>query len=128
MFYFIFYSSKNASIDGTTSALLVIIALACLGLSELFIDPIGLSKITSIKDKKYTGFLAAAYMLFTGSIAGFIGAKVADLASFGNTDSKTFELISQAKLFQGLFIHIIFVISITILLWFVVAFFIKKLK
>ncbi|QIW09867.1 MFS transporter [Francisella sp. LA112445] len=127
-FILFFIAAKNASVDGTTSALFVIIALACLGLSELFIDPIALSEITSIKDKKYTGFLAAAYMLFTGSIAGFIGAKVADFASLGNTGSKTLDLISQAKLFQGLFMNIILVIFITLLLWFVVAFFIKKLK
>ncbi|MED7819235.1 MULTISPECIES: peptide MFS transporter [unclassified Francisella] len=127
-FILFFMAAKNASVDGTTSALIVIIALACLGVSELFIDPIALSEITSIKDKKHTGFLAATYMLFTGSIAGFIGAKVADFASLGNSSSKTLDLISQAELFQGLFMHIIFVIFVTVLLWFVVAFFIKKLK
>ncbi|MDE4951173.1 MFS transporter, partial [Francisella tularensis subsp. holarctica] len=61
-----FIAVKNASVDGTTSALLVIISLAFLGVSELFIDPIALSEITSVRDKKDKGFLAASYMLFTG--------------------------------------------------------------
>ena len=71
VFCFIFIAAKNASIDRTTSALLVIIALAFLGVSELFIDPIALLEITSVKDKKDTGFLAASYMLFIGSVAEF---------------------------------------------------------
>ncbi|AJI52980.1 amino acid/peptide transporter family protein [Francisella philomiragia] len=126
-FVLFFIAAKNASLDGTTSALLVIIALAFLGVSELFIDPIALSEITSIEDKKYTGFLAASYMLFTGSVAGFIGAKVADLAAFKGV-SEDIDLVKQAHLFEGLFTHIIIILGVTILLWFVVAFFIKKLR
>lgn len=105
-FVLFFIAAKNASVDGTTSALLVIIALAFLGVSELFIDPIALSEITSVRDKKDTGFLAASYMLFTGSVARFIGAKVADLAAFQGTP-KNLDLIKQAQLFQGLFTNIV---------------------
>lgn len=126
-FILFFIAAKNASVDGTTSALLVIIALAFLGVSELFIDPIALSEITSVKDKKDTGFLAASYMLFTGSVAGFIGAKVADLAAFQGTPSNL-DLVKQAQLFQGLFTNIMAILAVTIILWYIVALFIKKLK
>lgn len=125
-FILFFIAAKNASVDGTTSVVLVLIALAFLGVSELFVDPIALSEITSIEDKKHTGFLAALYMLFTGSVAGFIGAKVADLAAFKKTSN--IDLITQAHLFSNLFIHIIIILSVTILLWFLCAFVIKKIK
>ncbi|QLE78554.1 MFS transporter [Francisella sp. Scap27] len=126
-FVLFFIAAKQASINGTSSAILVIAALIFLGVSELFIDPIALSEITSIKDKKHIGFLAAAYMLFTGSVAGFIGAKVADMAAF-NTISESMNLIEQAKLFSGLFGNITIILLATSLLWFFVAIVLKKLK
>lgn len=66
-------------------------------------------------------------MLFTGSVAGFIGAKVADLAAFKGA-SKDIDLVKQAHLFEGLFTHIMIILGVTILLWFIVAFLIKKLR
>ena len=115
MFCFIFYSSQKCKCRWQTSALLVIVALVFLGVSELFIDLIALSEITSVKDKKDTGFLAASYMLFTGSVARFIGAKVADLAAFQGTPSNL-DLIKQAQLFQGLFTNIMAILTVTIIL------------
>ena len=94
---------------------------------ELFIDPIALSEITSIDSNHNTSFLAAIYMLFTGSIAGFIGAKVADMASFRNVSDHA-SLITQAKLFDGLFTHIALVIVGMIVLWFMIALFVKRMK
>ena len=44
-FVLFFIAAKNTSIDGTTSALFVTIALAFLGVSELFIDPIALCRL-----------------------------------------------------------------------------------
>lgn len=126
-FVLFFVAAKQASVDGTSSAILVIIALVFLGISELFIDPIALAEITSIKDKKHIGFLAAAYMLFTGSVAGFIGAKVADLASFTDV-SQTMNLVEQAQLFSGLFGKIVMILLVTSALWFLVAIMIKKMK
>lgn len=125
-FVLFFIAAKNASVDGTTSATLVIIALAFLGVSELFIDPIVFSEITSIEDKKHTGFLAALYMLFTGSVAGFIGAKVADFAAIKHTTE--INLVAQAKLFESLFINVLIILIITTLLWFACAFVIKKIR
>ena len=66
-------------------------------------------------------------MLFTGSVAGFIGAKVADMAAF-NTISESMNLIEQAKLFSGLFGNITIILLSTSLLWFFVAIVLKKLK
>ena len=125
-FVLFFIAAKSASIDGTTSAAMVIIALAFLGVSELFIDPIALSEITSIEDKEHTGFLAALYMLFTGSVAGFIGAKVAGFAAIKHTAE--INLVAQAKLFENLFVNILIVLVLTTLLWFACAFVIKKIR
>ncbi|GAB4222167.1 MAG: oligopeptide:H+ symporter [Francisella sp.] len=126
-FTLFFQAAKDASIGGTTSALFVVIALVFLGISELFIDPIALSEVTSIRDKRYTGFLAAFYMLTTGSVAGFIGAHVANLSSFNDTMNNS-DLVSQAVLFKDLFANIIFILMVLILLWYILAFFIRKLK
>ena len=126
-FVMLILAAKEASIYGKTSIVWVIFAIFMLGLSELFIDPIALSEITSIDSNHNTSFLAAIYMLFTGSIAGFIGARVANMASFKNV-SEHADLETQANLFQGLFTYIALVIVGMIVLWFIIALFVKKLK
>jgi POT family proton-dependent oligopeptide transporter len=126
-FVMLILAAKEASIYGKTSIVWVIFAIFMLGLSELFIDPIALSEITSIDSNHNTSFLAAIYMLFTGSIAGFIGARVANMASFKNV-SEHADLVTQANLFQGLFTYIALVIVGMIVLWFIIALFVKKLK
>ena len=126
-FVMLILAAKEASIYGKSSIIWVMFAIFMLGLSELFIDPIALSEITSIDSNHHTSFLAALYMLFTGSIAGFIGAKVADMASFRNVSDHA-SLITQAKLFDGLFTHIALVIVGMIVLWFMIALFVKRMK
>ena len=126
-FVMLILAAKEASIYGKTSIVWVIFAIFMLWLSELFIDPIALSEITSIDSSHNTSFLAAIYMLFTGSIAGFIGARVANMASFKNV-SEHADLVTQANLFQGLFTYIALVIVGMIVLWFIIALFVKKLK
>ncbi len=66
-------------------------------------------------------------MLFTGSLAGFIGAKVANLASLKNVSEHT-DLVTQAHLFEVLFTYIALVIVGMITLWLVIALFVKKIK
>jgi len=126
-FTLFFIAAKQASVTGTTSLPIIVVALLFLGMSELFIDPIAMSEITSIKDKKHTGFLVAFYMLSTGSVAGFIGAKVANIASFKDV-SGHINLIEQAHLFEGLFSNIVLIIIGVITAWFVLAMFVKKMK
>ena len=126
-FVMLILAAKEASIFGKASMVWVVFGIFMLGLSELFIDPIALSEITSIDSDHNTSFLAAIYMLFTGSIAGFIGAKVADMASFKNVSNHT-DLITQAHLFDRLFTHIALVIVGMIVLWFMIALFVRRLK
>ncbi len=125
-FLLLILAAKQAiSSGGMASAIWVIASLSILGFSELFIDPIALSEITSIKAKNHIGFLAAAYMFFTGSIAGFIGAKVANVAAFKDIGSHG-DLITQAQLYHGLFLKITIALAVTVILWFIVSIFIKK--
>ena len=126
-FVMLILAAKEASIYGKASIIWVLFAIFMLGLSELFIDPIALSEITSIDSGHNTSFLAAIYMLFTGSIAGFIGAKVADMASFKNVSNHA-DLITQAHLFDRLFTTIAIVIVGMIALWFIIALFVRRLK
>lgn len=126
-FIILIVAAKEASIYGKASIVWVLFAIFMLGLSELFIDPIALSEITSIESDHNTSFLAAVYMLFTGSIAGFIGAKVANVASFKNV-SEHADLVAQAHLFEGLFTHIALTIAAMIFLWFLIALFVKRIR
>ena len=126
-FIMLILAANQATIYGKAPIIWVVFAIFALGLSELFIDPIALSEITSIDSDHNTSFLAAIYMLFTGSIAGFIGARVANMASFKNV-SEHADLITQAHLFEALFTHIALVIVGMIILWLVIALFVKRMK
>ncbi|APC96313.1 peptide MFS transporter [Francisella frigiditurris] len=128
-FVILIFAAKEATILGKTSAIWVIISLFFLGLSELFIDPIALSEITGISDKQHSGFLSAVYFLFTGSIAGFIASRFAQMAAFKDvTTSDTNELVTQANLFLGLFSHIALIIVGMIVFWFILSLVIRRLK
>jgi POT family proton-dependent oligopeptide transporter len=126
-FVLLIVAAKEASIVGKAGIIWVIFGIFALGLSELFIDPIALSEITAIDSQRNTSFLAALYMLFTGSIAGFIGARVANMAAFKNVTAHT-DLITQAALFEGLFMRIALVIIGMIILWLIISLIVKRLK
>ena len=122
-FVLFFLGAKMATVDGISSPIWVILGLFALGVAELFIDPLALSKITSIKSKN-TGFIAAAYMLFTGSVASFLAAKLADFSSF--SDGANQSLIAQATLYKNLFWNISIVALVIACLWLAITFLIKK--
>ncbi|MBK2027559.1 MFS transporter [Allofrancisella guangzhouensis] len=126
-FVLLILAAKEATIYGQASVIWVIVGIMALGISELFIDPIALSEITSIDSSHNTSFLAAIYMLFTGSIAGFIGAKVADMAAFKNVENQA-DLVTQAHLFENLFTNITIVLACMVVLWVAIALVIRKMK
>lgn len=126
-FVLLILAAKFATETGQASVVWVIIALFLLGLSELFIDPIALSEITSVGGTKHAGFLAATYFLFTGSIAGFLAAKFAQMATIQGIDQVT-SLPQQAQLFFGLFWHIGSILLGMIVVWFVIALLLRKVK
>lgn len=126
-FVLLIIAAKLASESGQASVIWVILALFLLGLSELFIDPIALSEITSVGGQKHAGFLAASYFLFTGSIAGFLAAKFAQMATVQGIDQVS-SLTEQAHLFLGLFWHIGSILLGMIVVWFIIALLLRKVK
>ena len=125
-FMLLFIGAKLATLDGLSSPIWVILALSMIGLSELFIDPLAMSQITKI-DSKHTGFLAASYMLFTGSVANFLAAKVAQTSSFvEGGGAGQFSIMAQAKLYEQLFVHISLICLLTFILWLGVAYLFRK--
>jgi POT family proton-dependent oligopeptide transporter len=116
-FLLLFIAAKMATIDGSSSSIWIIVSLFLLGASELFIDPLALSRITAIPDKN-TGFIVATYSLFTGSLASFLAAKVAQLSSF---DQEKVSAIMQAKAFESFFLTILSAALIISLVWILLA-------
>ena len=95
-----------------------------LGCAELFIDPLALSQITSLNTKN-TGFIAAAYMLFTGSVANYIAAKLADLSS-SNLSGNITSITQQAMLYKNLFYHIFIFATMVSIVWLIICFYMNK--
>ena len=105
-FLLLYLGAKMASLSGHSSAVWVIIGLTVLGFAELFIDPLALSQITSMNSSN-TGFIAASYMLFSGSVANYLAAKIADLSSSNMVANQVLSPIDQAKLYEHLFYNIL---------------------
>jgi proton-dependent oligopeptide transporter, POT family len=123
-FLLLFIGAKMATFSGKSSPIWVIIGLIALGCAELFIDPLALSQITSLKTKN-TGFIAAAYMLFTGSVANYIAAKLADLSS-SNLAGNVASITQQATLYKNLFYHIFIFASVVSIIWLIICFYMNK--
>lgn len=60
----------------------VIIGLTCIGVAELFIDPVVLSAINQSSPNQHRGFLTALYYLFVGAYANYLSIYVADLSVY----------------------------------------------
>lgn len=73
--------SKNvADIDGKVPFIFLIILYFFITVGELFMSPVGLSKITDLSPKRYLGFLMGVWFLsstYAFQIVGFIGKKLA---------------------------------------------------
>lgn len=115
-FSFLVIATIYINANGQSLIVWVLVAVFMLGLSELFIDPIALSEITSINNKKDLSFLTAMYMMFTGSVSGYLGAKIASMASFKNFSS-TSDLAIQIGLFKNLFVHIAMTLLVICVIW-----------
>ena len=74
------FSRNTADIDGKVPFMFLIILYFFITVGELFMSPVGLSKITDLSPKRYLGFLMGVWFLsstYAFQIVGFIGRKLA---------------------------------------------------
>lgn len=65
-----------------TNMLWVITGLTCIGVAELFIDPVVLSAINQSAPSQHRGFLTALYYLFVGAYANYLSIYIANLSVY----------------------------------------------
>jgi POT family proton-dependent oligopeptide transporter len=74
------FSRNAADIQGKVPFIFLIILYFFITVGELFMSPVGLSKITDLSPKRYLGFLMGVWFLsstYAFQIVGFIGKKLA---------------------------------------------------
>ena len=74
------FSRNTADIDGKVPFIFLIVLYFFITVGELFMSPVGLSKITDLSPKRYLGFLMGVWFLsstYAFQIVGFIGKKLA---------------------------------------------------
>ncbi|WP_073983937.1 MFS transporter, partial [Salmonella enterica] len=70
-------NAHRARLEGRASMGRMIAGVAVVGLAELFIDPVGMAKITRLNLPGVTGVLTGIYMLATGAVANWLAGVVA---------------------------------------------------
>ncbi|GEK15571.1 peptide MFS transporter [Aliivibrio fischeri] len=109
-FSLITLSSKLAMASGQTTFVWLLIGLLCIGVAELFIDPVALAAITRLNPHGATGTLAGIYMLAGGSVANYLAADIAQFTSTGTGENAgTLDLIVSATQYHHVFQSILFV-------------------
>ncbi|PSU73878.1 peptide MFS transporter [Photobacterium phosphoreum] len=113
-FSLITLSSKLAMVSGQTTFLWLFIGLFCIGIAELFIDPVALAAITRMNPRGATGTMAGIYMLISGSIANYLAANIAELTATNTPQGTTLDLIASAAQYHHVFQSIL-VVSVVVL-------------
>jgi len=109
-FSLITLSSKLAMASGETTFVWLMVGLLCIGVAELFIDPVALAAITRLNPQGATGTLAGIYMLAGGSVANYLAADIAQLTSIKeNAHTGALDLIVSATQYHHVFQSILFV-------------------
>lgn len=109
-FSLITLSSKLAMASGETTFVWLMTGLLCIGVAELFIDPVALAAITRLNPQGATGTLAGIYMLAGGSVANYLAADIAQLTSIKeNAHTGPLDLIVSATQYHHVFQSILFV-------------------
>ncbi|WP_086981427.1 oligopeptide:H+ symporter [Vibrio aphrogenes] len=122
-FALIMLSAKLAMATGHTTFLWLLIGLFFIGTAELFIDPVALSAITRLNPQGSTGTLAAIYMLASGSLANYLAANIASMASLDSgTTNSAMDLISAATQYHQVFQSIFYVTMVVLILGVFAAF------
>lgn len=120
-FFFISFSAKLATLTGHVNMLGVVVGMLLIGFAELFIDPVALAEITRLNPANSVGFLAGAYMLFSGSFANFLAAKIAALTSVKAKGQVGVDLIMAAHHYYQVFSAICWACLWTTIILFIVA-------
>ncbi|SFN05850.1 proton-dependent oligopeptide transporter, POT family [Izhakiella capsodis] len=76
-FMLLAFNARSAHAPGQASMSIMIIGLSVMGVSELFIDPIAMARITRLDMPGVTGVLTGIYMLVTGALANWLAGVVA---------------------------------------------------
>lgn len=98
-FLILSWSKEAADSEGKVPFIFLIILYLLITIGELFMSPVGLSKITDLSPKRYLGFLMGVWFLsstYAFQIVGFIGKKLA----VENTSHSGFDLaINSLKIY-----------------------------
>lgn len=114
-FYVLSLSGGSADENGMVPFLYLLVLYFLLSVGELFMSPVGLSKITDLSPQRIVGFMMGIWFLssaFAFQIVGFIGKQLAveststDIAGFDslNIYLDGFDLISKYSIGAGLII------------------------
>jgi len=117
------FGAKFATVNGHASMVWPVIGIMLIGLSELFVDPVVMSKITQLSFTNSVGILSGIYMLVSGSFANYLAARIATLTSI-STAQRTMENLSFAAhkyylLFKGIGLVSLAAIVLIIILGFI---------
>jgi POT family proton-dependent oligopeptide transporter len=100
------WSAQIASFSGKVSFWMPVIALSFIGIAEIFIDPVILSKINREIPRELLGTVTAIYYLFVGALANFLSGKVANLSVIPNNIVQSNNLKLSASIYFNLFSQI----------------------
>lgn len=114
-FYILALSANSANVDGLVPFAYLLLMYFLLSVGELFMSPVGLSKITDLSPKRIVAFMMGVWFLssaFAFQVVGFIGKQLAiesTDANVGGFDTLTvytegFELIAYYSLGAGLLV------------------------
>ncbi len=106
---FITWGAKIATLYGKGPLWSPIISLTLMGMAELFIDPVILSKINRDVPNQLLGRVTAVYYLFVGALANYLSGLVADLSTIPKSISESKNLIQSSHIYLHVFSQITWV-------------------
>ena len=102
-FLILTFGAKIATINGHASMIWPVLGIILIGLSELFIDPVIMSKITQLSFTHSVGILSGIYMLASGSFANYLAAMIASFTSVSAVQKSLENLTLAAHKYYLLF-------------------------
>jgi len=114
-FYVLAISGVSANEEGLVPFSYLLVMYLLLSVGELFMSPVGLSKITSLSPKRIVAFMMGVWFLssaFAFQVVGFIGKKLSVESGSDAADplqtltlyTEGFALIAQYSLIAGVFV------------------------
>lgn len=121
------WGAQMASFSGKVSFWMPVIALSFIGIAEIFIDPVILSKINREIPRELLGTVTAIYYLFVGALANFLSGKVANLSVIPDSIVQSNNLKLSASIYFSLFsqITLVGILAVGLL---IIIFLLNRLK